>query len=508
MPGITLPDTPDDNAMKSTDDTPSVAATTRPIDLDALHNNSFKDMMNDVVDAGSCCECGSCVLVCPHNVIKYVDNKPKQMAKESAAFDFCGISEGVGCDVCAAVCPRLWPREDHLKDVVFGNDRPYEDIFGVYRHIFVARTTRRELMERAQDGGVVTALLSWARENDEIDGAVVSAVGEDDSPCFPTPKVVTTEDEIRASASSWYTYCENDLALEEVRERDLRQVAFVGVPCQITPLRKMAQMDPSFLVTGKKRPKPLARQREFLRGYSDRVNFSIGLFCTEVFRPELMTDRIEQQMGIPLTEVSKFNVKGEVLIYKRDKTIETIPLEEAMRDYQRPECRHCGDFSAEMADIACGGVGTDAATIVVIRTKKGEDVWRRFQASGDVELMPINENKRAWNILQRLARRQRNRIPEGTARSGATGGLPPYAPRDAAALSEARRDADAKSAEELDEALRIAYGSEALSMDTIRYIAGQPIPGDPGPPPAGGKRKLPPPPPPEAGGAPPEWTAD
>ena len=42
---------------------------------------SFKAMMNEVVAYGSCCECGSCVLVCPHNVIDYVDGKPKQVAK-------------------------------------------------------------------------------------------------------------------------------------------------------------------------------------------------------------------------------------------------------------------------------------------------------------------------------------------------------------------------------------------------------------------------------------------
>jgi coenzyme F420 hydrogenase subunit beta len=47
------------------------------------------------------------VLVCPHNVIDYVDTKPKQVAKATAAFDFCGISEGIGCDVCAQVCPRF-----------------------------------------------------------------------------------------------------------------------------------------------------------------------------------------------------------------------------------------------------------------------------------------------------------------------------------------------------------------------------------------------------------------
>ena len=46
---------------------------------------SFKTMMNEVVAFGSCCECGSCVLVCPHNVIDYVDGKPKQVAKATAA---------------------------------------------------------------------------------------------------------------------------------------------------------------------------------------------------------------------------------------------------------------------------------------------------------------------------------------------------------------------------------------------------------------------------------------
>ena len=28
---------------------------------------TFKQMMNEVVAFGSCCECGTCVLVCPHN---------------------------------------------------------------------------------------------------------------------------------------------------------------------------------------------------------------------------------------------------------------------------------------------------------------------------------------------------------------------------------------------------------------------------------------------------------
>ena len=98
---------------------------------------------------------------------------------------------------------------------VFG-DKPegYEGIFGNYRHIFVARTKQESLLDRAQDGGVVTGLLVWAREQGLIDGAAVSTVTEEDKPCFPSPRMATTVEEIKASAASWYTYVPNNLALE------------------------------------------------------------------------------------------------------------------------------------------------------------------------------------------------------------------------------------------------------------------------------------------------------
>ena len=464
-------------------------------------------MMNDVVDAGSCCECGSCVLVCPHNVIEYIDAKPKQTAKAKADFDYCGISEGVGCDVCASVCPRLWPREIHLKDATFGETRSetYEGIFGAYQHIFMARTKRDDVMERAQDGGIVTALLAWALEAGVIDGAVVSAVGEDDPPCDPSPKVATTYEEIRASAGSWYTYCPNNLALEEVKERDLKKVGFVGVPCQVTPVRKMELIDPSFLVSHKKRPQHIEKQRGFLRGFSERVAFQIGLFCTEVFTFDLMTEKIEKDLGIPLTDVAKFNVKGEVLVHKKDGELVTFSLQEAMENYQRPECQHCADFSAELADIACGGVGTRGWTIVVLRTEKGKEIWSEFEKEGLVEIQPIQENRRAWNILHILARRQRNRVPTMGPKSGTPKGLPQYDPFDGAGFAAQSMADSPKTPEELEECLATAYGDEERPAGVRGFLAGQPIPDDPGDPPPGEKRKLPPPPSPDQGGAPPGW---
>lgn len=371
---------------------------------------TFKQMMNEVVAYGSCCECGSCVLVCPHNVIDYIDNKPKQVAKASNPFDKCGMSEGIGCDVCAQVCPRLGEREHVLAERLFADDETYRGGLGHYRRIVAARCTDPEIMERCEDGGVVTAILTWGLRTGAFDGAVVSATDATD-PCRPKPKVVKTVDEAIASASSWYTYCPNDMALAQAAEQDLRKVAFVGVPCQVTPVRKMELADASFLDNGKKKEKHLERQTSFLKGFAERVALQIGLLCSEVFTfDELMLDTIEGRMGIPLADIKKFNVKGKVLIDKKNGERVEIPLREA-QEYARPECHHCGDFSAELADISCGGVGANGWTITIVRTAKGEQVFDALVASGGVEVRPIEDFEGSMKVALRLARKQRLRVP-------------------------------------------------------------------------------------------------
>ena len=151
-----------------------------------------------------------------------------------------------------------------------------------------------------------------------IDGAAVS-VADPERPAQPMPKVVTTVDELLTSAGSWYTYCPNNLALADAERLGLTKVAFVGVPCQITPVRKMQLADAGYLDNGRKKEKHIERQTKFLKGFGERVALTIGLLCTEVFTYEgLMVDKIQDEMGIPLADIKKFNVKGKVLIYKKD----------------------------------------------------------------------------------------------------------------------------------------------------------------------------------------------
>ena len=372
---------------------------------------TFKQMMNEVVAYGSCCECGACVLVCPHNVIDYIDGKPKQVAKASAAHDYCGISEGIGCDVCAQVCPRLGTREFDLRDQVLPkSDGVYEGIFGRYRRIVAARAKDPEVLARCQDGGVVTTILCHGLREGLFDGAVVSAADEN-MPAAPKPKVVTTVADAIASASSWYTYCPNDLALEDAAKQGLKQVAFVGVPCQITPIRKIQQADPTFLTNGKKKPQHIERQTKFLKGYGDIVTMTIGLLCTEVFTYEgLMVDKIQNEMGIALADIKKFNVKGKVLVYKKDGDVVDMSLHKA-QEYARPECHHCGDFTAELADISCGGVACMDWTITILRSERGEALFDDMVQRGLVEVRSMDEFENSMKVMLRLTKKQRDRVP-------------------------------------------------------------------------------------------------
>ncbi|HZP41714.1 MAG TPA: Coenzyme F420 hydrogenase/dehydrogenase, beta subunit C-terminal domain [Candidatus Binatia bacterium] len=372
---------------------------------------TFKEMMNEVVDFGSCCECGTCVLVCPHNVIDYVDGKPKQVAKATAAFDHCGISEGIGCDVCAQVCPRLGIREFDLRDRVIPREPGvYEGVFGRYRRIVAARAKDPEVLARCQDGGVVTTMLCHGLREGRFDGAVVSAADES-MPAAPKPKVVTTVAEAIASASSWYTYCPNNLALADAERLGLKKVCFVGVPCQITPTRKIQAADPSFLVNGRKKEKHIERQTKFLKGFGEIVEMTIGLLCTEVFTYEgLMVQKIQEEMGVPLTDVKKFNVKGKVLIYKKDGAVVEMPLHRA-QEYARVECHHCGDFTAELADVSCGGVACMDWTITILRTAKGEAFFDDLVARGLVETKSMDEFESSMKVMLRLTKKQRERVP-------------------------------------------------------------------------------------------------
>jgi coenzyme F420 hydrogenase subunit beta len=278
-----------------------------------------------------------------------------------------------------------WPA---LEKLVFGRERRPDESFGICRRLLLAQATDEPTLEVCQDGGVVTALLTFALKSGMIEGAAVSGVGGD-RPFFPVPRLATSAREVLECAGTRYTYSANLLAYQEGIKQKKSGLALVGTPCQIHAIRRI--------------------QEARLAKYTNPLKFTIGLLCTEAFTYEgLMEKQIQKGLGIDLSDVKKVNIKGKVLVTTKSGEVKAIPLPEAKR-FSRKNCLSCSDFSGELADISVGGVGLEDWTLCIIRTEAGESLFGAAEKAGVLKTRPIEEESHVLDLLIKLSKRKLKR---------------------------------------------------------------------------------------------------
>jgi coenzyme F420 hydrogenase subunit beta len=338
---------------------------------------SFEDsLVAEVLEAGKCVSCGTCVVVCPFNCLELANEKPS-LVKE------CKV-----CGICAQVCPRYQWTMTKAENFVFGRERKPEEEFGIHRRIAVAQATNENILKVRQDGGVVTALLLFALKTGLIDSAIVAGTDKE-KPFYPAPMLATTAEEIVEAAGTKYSCSSNILALTEMLKQKKANVAFVGTPCQIHAIRRM--------------------QMAGLKRHTAPLKFLIGLMCSECFTYEgLMENHIHGKLGIDLSEIRKINIKGKMLVTTGSGVTE-IPLAE-IKQYARKSCSICDDFSSELADISVGGLGLDGWTFTIIRTEKGEELFSSAEKAGYLRTKPLEEGAFAFKLLTKLSHRKRGAI--------------------------------------------------------------------------------------------------
>jgi coenzyme F420 hydrogenase subunit beta len=350
----------------------------------------WRELYREVVTTGLCTGCAACVMACPRDVLGYTDAYEPVQVGEGMASDQCVIGDK-GCDICTRACPRFRTWETEFDEVLFGRPRSDDEVFGQARTMLLTRTTDAAIAAVGQDGGLVSTLLCWGLDTDRIDGALTSRIVDNGrGPFDAAPAVVTTRDEVLATAGSRYTYSANPLAMSEAEEQGLKQLALVGMSCQ-------ASINGSIQARG-------------VNKYKRKIALTIGLLCSKTFTYDGQRQVLADH-GIAIEDVTKINIKGCYQVWTRDGGYHEIPLK-PFHAYTRPGCKLCPDFAAQHADISTGGIGSDDNwTLTIVRTARGEEWMRGVIDAGLVEARPAENDEVAMSLLGKLSAVSRRRWP-------------------------------------------------------------------------------------------------
>ena len=354
----------------------------------------WADLFTEVVTSGLCTGCAGCVIACPYDVLRYNDAdgvyRPWKVDDDGGPED---CTHGVkGCTMCTRACPRFRSWEPEIDTYLHGREREESETAGISSDIVLARATDPAVHDAGQDGGLVSAILVWALENDVVDAALVSALEGDGTTWKAVPAVARTRDDVLATAGSRYTYSANTLAYPEAIESGAERIALVGMSCQASVPAVMSARK-----AGK-----VAR----------RLALSIGLLCSKTFDDAIFPELFEARYGLARKDIAKMNIKGVFQIWTHDGGYHEIPLKEA-HAWTRQGCLACPDFAAEHADISTGGIGQFSDwTLTIVRTDKGREVLDAMVAAGVVETRPGDDDPGAIELMHKLARVSRRRWPD------------------------------------------------------------------------------------------------
>ena len=343
---------------------------------------AYELLMEEVVKPGKCVGCAACISICPVDVFDYVDEKPVE-TRASACVD---------CVLCAEVCPVLRPPDNDMQEFIDLQEPSIDEGYGPYAYAMYARSTDPGILEKCQDGGIVSAIILHQMEKGELKGAILGDVYPENRQ-IGLHKLARTREEVLNCAASRYTYSPNTLALQEAMQQDIGPIAVVGVPCQIDGVRLQQNSSIRLNVSS---------------WYRKNITLTFGLFCSESFTNESI-DKLGEIIGEDPSTIENINIKGKVIIRLDNKEIKTVSLKR-YREWARPACLYCLDYGAENADIGAGGIGLDGWTYTLIRTKRGHEAFQAALADGWLETRPLSDEPRGEFLMNRLsANKKKNR---------------------------------------------------------------------------------------------------
>jgi coenzyme F420 hydrogenase subunit beta len=355
---------------------------------------TFEDLEKDVISINNCCACGACIAYCESqafDVIEMDNYTPKFKTDKS-------VENCKECGYCYYICPQTDPLMDKIN-----NQYKIKDEMGYVADILAGKTTDAKIKEVGQDGGLVTALLMYLFDKNEIDGAIVS---EYDDNLKPIPKIIYNKEDLFKSSGTRYTISSNLLPLKDLYEiaenivekhhqiYDINQLrmAFVGTPCQCRAVRKMQLLNIS---------------------PTHVIKYVFGLFCMENFDYDKLFELVKTETGLEPKDIAKMNIKKNFFITNKANEVKEVELHKfdpAVRNH----CKECDEFTSRFADISFGGSGAvQRNSMMIVRTENGQELITNAINDGYMEkFVPTKSPIPKWkgSKLDLLRRMTTNKV--------------------------------------------------------------------------------------------------
>ena len=302
-----------------------------------------------------CILCGLCTRVCKERIGVYGINFAKRGVEREVTAPYHELSDDcIGCGACAIVCPTkskktrintypTLPEDIEKIEKQFLTGTKDENL-GVYNDIFAAKSTID-----GQDGGVATALLVSGMQRGLFDTAIV--VQRVDG-YKAEAAIAENVNEIMKAKGTKYLRVKMMSKLGELINKGKKKIAIVGTACEVRAARKI--------------------QQDLLADFPDLDITILGLFCFEAFDYEKLKEETQRLLGVDLDKSEKTQIhKGKYIVRIEGKDYST-----SVRDLSKAVekgCVYCDDFTAKLADISVGSVGSDDGySTVIVRSEKGK----------------------------------------------------------------------------------------------------------------------------------------
>jgi coenzyme F420 hydrogenase subunit beta len=291
------------------------------------------------------------------------------------------------CNLCYEICPGKDIPIPDLERLAFGRQRDTgEEFIGVSQDLIKGYATDIGSRNAGSSGGVASALLIYALENDIIDAAIVSGMSKE-KPWRFEPKIAINREQVLAAARSKYILIPTNAILGEALEKGFKRLGVVGLPCHMHAIRKM-QMHGM--------PKKTVNS----------IKFCIGLMCAINYDYRGTEHLIEEVCGVPLDQVAGLEYRAgaypglftvitrdgkEVAITDNERRFHTI-------GFQHNRCMMCYDYTAVVADITVGDDfdpamkrGVAGWTAMIVRSDVGKNLVNDAQAAKYIHTEPIKK---------------------------------------------------------------------------------------------------------------------